>query len=81
MVNQFFRSASRGSGIALAVMVVTAVPIRHYDSGANVQGDISQTLAPTRIISHAAPAAGEPSATITKAGFGFVPSGIHHYPY
>ena len=80
MVTQLVRSASRGSGIALAVMVVTAMPIRHFDSTQNAQSDLSQSRAATRIISHAAPAAGEASVTITKVNFGIVPSGIHHFP-
>ena len=80
MITRFFRSASRGSGIALAVMVVTTMPIRQYDANAIAQSDLSQKLAATRIISHATPATGETSATITKVSFGVVPSGIHHFP-
>ena len=80
MSNQFFRSASRGSGLALAVMVVTTMPIRQYEANATAQGDLTQKLAATRIISHATPATDETSATITKVSFGVVPSGIHHFP-
>ena len=66
MINRLFRSASRVSGIALPAMVVGAValPPKH---------------AP-RIISHAAPASGETSATVAKVDVGFVPYSYHHFP-
>ena len=79
MINRLFRSASRVSGVALAAMVVAAMPIRHYGASAGAQADLSQNPAGTRIISHAAPAAGETSATVMKGDVGFVPSGFHHY--
>ena len=79
MINRLFRSTSRVSGIAVAAMVVAVMPIRHYDASAGAQGDLSQNPAATRIIGHAAPAAGETSATVMKVDVGYVPSGIHHY--
>ena len=78
MVN-WFCSASRGSGIALAAMVMAAMPGHRYDSAANAQGNFSQNPAATHIIGHAVPASGETSGTITKVDVGFVPSGFHHY--
>ena len=80
MINRLFRSASRVSGIAVAAMVVAAMPIRHYDASAGAQGDLSQNPAAPRIISHAASASGETSATVAKVDVGFVPSGFHHWP-
>ena len=80
MINRLFRSASRVSGIAVAAMVVAAMPIRHYDTSVGAQGDLSQNPAATRIISHAAPAAGDTSAPVAKVDVGFVPSTFHHYP-
>ena len=80
MVNRLFRSASRVSGTALAAMVVAAMPIRHHDLSASAQGDLSESVAATRIISHAAPAAGETPAPAMKVDVGFVPSSYHHFP-
>ena len=79
MINRLFRSASRVSGVALAAMVVAAMPIRHYGASAGAQGDLSQNPAATRIISHAAPAAGDTS-TVAKVDVGFVPYSYHHFP-
>ncbi len=79
MINRLFRSASRVSGVALAAMVVAAMPIRHYGASAGAQADLSQNPAANRIISHAAPAVGETSA-VAKVDVGFVPSGFHHWP-
>ena len=80
MINRLFRSASRVSGTALAAMVVAAMPIRHHGSSAGAQGDLSQNPEARRIISRAAPVAGETSATAAKVNVGFVPSGYHHWP-
>ena len=80
MINRLFRSASQVSGVALAAMVVAAMPLRHYAASAGAQGNVSQNPATTRIISHAAPAAGDTSATVMKVDIGFVPSGYHHWP-
>ena len=77
MINRLFRSAPRVSGIAVAAMVVAAMPVHRYNEGVSAQGDVTQNLAATRIISHAAPAAGETSAM--KVNVGFVPSGAHRY--
>ena len=77
MINRLFRSASRVSGVALAAMVVAAMPIHHDNAGIGAQGDLTQNLAATRIISHATPATGETSAMMVNVGF--VPSGAHRY--
>ena len=75
----WFCSASRGSGIALAAVLMAAMPGHRYNSAANAQGDLSQKPAATRIIGHAAPTAGETSGTITKVDFEFFPSGYHKF--
>ena len=76
MINRLFRSASRVSGVALAAMVVAAMPIHHDNGSVGTQGDLTQNLSAGRIISHATPAAGE---SAMKVNVGFVPSGAHRY--